>query len=191
MPQVSETISAIAMGIALSACCGFRVFMPLLAASLAGYFHWINLPDTVNWMGSLTALICFSTATVIEVAAYYIPFVDNLSDLVATPLAAGAGTLVAYSILPVQENSELLQWVLALVAGGVSAGTIQTGTGLLRLSSTKFTAGTGNAVVATGENVAAIGGIACSFMIPVVMVILILILVSWIVRKLFLRGKKI
>ncbi len=186
MPQVSETISAIAMGIALSACCGFRIFIPLLAASLAGYFNWISLPDTVNWMGSLTSVICFGTAALLEIAAYYIPFVDNLSDLIATPLAAGAGTLVAYSILPAQENSELLQWILALVAGGVSAGTIQSGTGLLRLASTKFTAGTGNAVVATGENAAAIGGVALSFILPLLMAFFLLLLIFWVLRKLYL-----
>lgn len=190
MPEVSETISAIAMGIALSACCGFRIFIPLLAASLAGYFQWISLPDTVSWMGSLTSVICFGTAALLEIAAYYIPFVDNLSDLIATPLAAGAGTLVAYSILPGQENNELLQWILAMVAGGVSAGTIQSGTGLLRLASTKFTAGTGNALVATGENAAAIGGVALSFMIPVLMVIFVVLLVIWILRKLFIGKAK-
>mgnify|MGYP000626738177 CR=1 FL=1 len=190
MPEVSETISAIAMGIALSACCGFRIFIPLLAASLAGYFQWISLPDTVSWMGSLTSVICFVTAALLEIAAYYIPFVDNLSDLIATPLAAGAGTLVAYSILPGQENNELLQWILAMVAGGVSAGTIQSGTGLLRLASTKFTAGTGNALVATGENAAAIGGVALSFMIPVLMVIFVVLLIIWILRKLFIGKAK-
>lgn len=187
MPQVSETMTAIAMGIALSACCGFRIFIPLLAASVAGYFQWISLPESVSWMGSITAVICFATAAVLEIAAYYIPFVDNLSDLIATPLAAGAGTLVAYSILPGQENSELLQWVIALIAGGLSAGTLQAGTGLVRLASTKTTAGTGNAIVATGENVAAIGGVAFSFLIPVIMAVMMLFVILWILRKLFAK----
>lgn len=187
MPQISETVTAVAMGIGLSACCGFRVFIPLLAASVAGYFEWISLPASVSWIGSLTAVTCFGTAAVLEIAAYYIPFVDNLSDLIATPLAAGAGTLVAYSILPGQENSELLQWVIALIAGGLSAGTVQAGTGLLRLASTKTTVGTGNAIVATGENVAAIGGVAFSFLIPVVMAVIMLLVVLWLLRKLFAK----
>lgn len=191
MPQVSETITAIAMGIALSACCGFRVFIPLLAAALAGYFQWISLPESVSWMASLTAVICFGTAALLEIAAYYIPFIDNLSDLIATPLAAGAGTLVAYAILPGQENNELLQWVIALIAGGLSAGTVQAGTGLLRLASTKTTAGTGNVIVATGENVAAVGGVAFSFLIPVLMAVIILLIVIWILRKLFVKRSAI
>lgn len=183
----TEMISSIAMGIALSACCGFRVFVPMLGASVAAYLHWFSLPVDMQWMATLPALICFATAAVLELAAYYIPFVDNLLDTIATPLAVAAGTVLAVSFLPIAEFSPFVKWVLALVSGGAAAGTVQSGTGLLRLFSSKTTAGAGNAVVATGENVAAVGGTALAFVIPVVIAVLMLLLIGWILKKLITK----
>lgn len=183
----TQIITSVAMGIALSACCGFRVFVPMLGASLAAYLHWYNLPADMEWMGGLPALIGFGTAAVLEIAAYYIPFVDNLLDTIATPLAVAAGTVLAASFLPIADFNPMLKWILAIIAGGGAAGTVQAGTGLLRLFSSKTTAGMGNAVVATGENAAAIGGTALAFVIPVVIAVMMVLLIGWIVVKVFGR----
>jgi Domain of unknown function (DUF4126) len=185
----TQTITSIAMGIALSACCGFRVFIPLLGASFAAYQNWFTLPIDMSWMGSLPAIICFGSAAMLEIAAYYIPFVDNLLDTIATPLAAVAGTVLAASFLPIAEINPMLKWLLAIIAGGGAAATVQTGTGLLRLVSSKTTAGVGNSFVATGENALAISGTLLSFIVPVVMGILFLLLIFWIGRK-FLRTAR-
>lgn len=187
MPIDFSQISVIGLGIALSACCGFRVFIPLLAASIASFSGLVHLADDMHWMGSLPALICFATATVVEVMAYYIPFIDNLLDTIAAPLSVVAGTLLASSILPIAGNESLLRWAMALLAGGATAGTIQMGTGLLRLFSSKATVGTGNAVVASGENVAAISGTVFSFIVPVVVALVLLVLVIYILSKLIGR----
>lgn len=181
----TQIITSVAMGIALSACCGFRVFVPMLGAGIAAYLQWYQLPAGMEWMGGLPALIGFGTAAVLEMAAYYIPFVDNLLDTIATPLAVAAGTVLAASFLPIADFNPMLKWILAIIAGGGAAGTVQAGTGLLRLFSSKATAGVGNAVVATGENAAAIGGTALTFVIPVVVAVLMVLLIGWIVVKVF------
>jgi len=183
----TQIITSVAMGIALSACCGFRVFVPMLGASLAAYLQWYNLPADMDWMSSLPALIGFGTAAVLEIAAYYIPFVDNLLDTIATPLAVAAGTVLAASFLPIADFNPMLKGILAIIGGGGAAGTVQAGTGLLRLFSSKTTAGVGNAVVATGENAAAIGGTALTFVIPIVIAVLMVLLIGWIVVKVFGR----
>lgn len=179
----SQTITSIAMGIALSACCGFRVFIPMLGASIAAYQNWYALPVDMSWMGSLSAVICFGTAAVLEIAAYYIPFVDNLLDTIATPLAAVAGTILAASFLPIADFNPMLKWLLAIIAGGGAATTIQAGTGLLRLASTKTTAGVGNSFFATGENALAVSGTVLSFVVPVMIAVIFLLLIGWILRK--------
>lgn len=176
-------LTSVAMGIALSACCGFRVFVPMLGASFAAHQQWFALPADMQWMGSLPALICFGTAAILEIGAYYIPFIDNLLDAIATPLAVAAGTVLAASFLPIAEFSPMLKWILAIIAGGGAAGTVHLGTGLLRLFSTKTTAGTGNAIVSTGENAAAIGGTALSFTAPILIAVLMIALVGWILMK--------
>jgi hypothetical protein len=179
-------ITSIAMGIALSACAGFRVFIPMLAGALAGHFNIVHLPTDMAWLSGWPAIIVFGTAAIAEVAAYYIPFVDNILDTIATPLSVGAGTVLAASLLPLGHN-DLVRWVVAFLAGGSAAGTIQLGTGLLRLFSSKATIGTGNAVVSTSENAAAISGSILSFIIPVVIAILLVLLIIWIVTKLARR----
>ena len=187
MPVNADTFTAIALGIALSAAAGFRVFIPLLGASIASMLHWIQLPAEMNWIAGWPALICFGTAAIAEIAAYYIPFIDNILDSISTPTAIGAGTLLAYSIFPGGENDALVKWVLAFVAGGGSAGILQAGTGLLRLFSTKTTAGTGNAIVATGENAAAIVSVSLSFVIPFIIAAVLLLIIGWIIIKIAKR----
>ena len=176
-------IPAIAMGIALSATAGFRVFVPMLAGALAAKFGLINTPADMEWLGSWTAIIVFATAAVAEIGAYYIPFIDNVLDTIAAPLSVAAGTVLASSILPMGDQEPWIRWGVALLAGGSVAGTIQMGTGLLRLFSSKATVGTGNAVVSTGENAAAVGASILSFLIPVVMAVLLVGLVVWIIAK--------
>src|ERR1700712_358564 len=170
-------ISAVALGIALSACCGFRIFIPMLVGAIAAYNHWYSFSSDMLWLGSLPAVICFATAAVIEIAAYYFPFLDNILDAIAAPLAIAAGTLLAFAILPAGNSDPLLRWVSALIAGGATAGTIHVGTGLLRLFSTKATLGTGNPVVASGENAVAITASVLSFVVPIVIASILLLVV--------------
>ena|SRR6187455_1943651 len=179
-----SVLTNVAMGIALSACAGFRVFVPMLAASIAAHFNIIDLPTDLEWLGGWPAIICFGTASIAEIGAYYIPFLDNILDTIATPLSIIAGTVLSFSIFPITEQEPLLRWGAALLAGGTAAGTIHLGTGLLRLFSTKTTAGTGNVVLATTENAAAISGSVLSFIIPVLAAILVVVLIVWILIKL-------
>jgi hypothetical protein len=183
-------LTNIALGIALSACCGFRVFIPMLAGALASHFQLITLPTDMQWLSGWPAIICFGVAAVAEVGAYYVPFIDNALDTIATPLSVVAGTVLATSILPLSDQEPLLRWGAGFLAGGSSAGVIQMGTGLLRLFSSKATVGTGNVVVASTENAAAVSGSVLSFFIPVVIAVLVLVLIGWIVRKLSLRFRK-
>lgn len=178
---------SIAMGIALSASAGFRVFIPVLVTALAAHYQFIDLPLNLEWLGSWPAIVVFGIAAIIEVIAYYIPFVDNILDTIAAPLAVAAGTLIATSILPLENLDPAFRWGIGLIAGGSAAGTIQMGTGLLRLFSSKATLGTGNAVVATGENAAASAGAVLSLFMPVIIALAMVALIIWIITRIFVR----
>ena len=164
--MTTELIVSILLGIGLSASAGFRVFIPLLVSSVAAKLGWIPLEHGFEWMGTYTSIACFATATIAEIAAYYFPIVDNVLDALTTPLAIGAGALLATSVLPV--NNDLLKWIFGILIGGGSAGIIQTGTALLRLASTKTTAGLANPLVATAEHAAAFGTSLSAIFIPVI-----------------------
>jgi len=169
------------MGIGLSASAGFRVFVPLLIAGIGGRFGWVPLTDHFHWLGEWPALICFGTATVIEIFAYYIPVVDNLLDIITTPLAIVAGTLLATSVLPIDQN--LLKWGTGLIVGGGSAMVIQSGTTILRLLTTKTTVGMGNQWLSTGENLGAWTLSSLSLLIPVVVAVVVLVIIFFVISR--------
>lgn len=185
-----EMIIAVAIGIGLAASCGFRVFVPMLVAAIAAKTGLLPLNESFIWLGSWAAIIALVTATVVEIIAYYIPFIDNLLDTITTPLAIGAGTLLLTSVLPI--DNELLKWITGLIVGGGTAATVQGGTVLTRLASTKLTAGVGNHVVATGEHAAAFGSSILSLFIPLIIAVLVILAVVFIILKFGGRlfGKK-
>lgn len=165
---------SICLGIGLAAACGFRVFVPLLGMSAAALAGQLELADGFAWAGTWPALACFATATVLEIGAYYIPWLDNLLDSMATPAAVVAGTIVTASV--VTDMSPLMKWSLALIAGGGTAGLIQSATVALRGTSSLATVGTGNWVVATGELIASVVATILSILVPVLGLLLVVLL---------------
>lgn len=175
-------ISSLAMGIGLSASCGFRVFIPLLAAAIGVKTGFLPVNDTWLWLGSWPSLIILISACIFELLAYYIPFVDNILDAIAAPISIAAGAIIATSLMPL-DDYPAMQWGLGILAGGSAAGTIHLGSGFVRLLSSKFTAGTGNFLVSTTENAAAVGGTISAFLLPIftaIMVIFTIFLILWI-----------
>lgn len=185
-----EIVVGLLLGIGLSASCGFRVFIPLLIASIAGKMHWIPMADSFAWLSSWTAIICFGVAAVVEALAYYVPVVDNLLDTIATPVAVMAGALVSASTMVHLDPT--WQWILGLMIGGGTAGVMQAGTSLLRLGSTKFTAGTGNAVVNTGEIGVSLVGSIMAILMPVIVgigvIITVFLILYFLITKLTKRN---
>ena len=185
-----EILTAIALGVGLSASCGFRVFVPMLVASIAAHLGIFPVQAGFQWLGSWPAMICFGTATLFEILAYYIPFVDNLLDSITTPLAVGAGTLLLTSVLPIDNN--MLKWLTGFIIGGGVAATVQGGSVLTRLASTNLTAGAGNPIVATGEHAAAFGTSLLSLVVPFAVATFLLLLIIFILfkfRKKLLKTK--
>jgi len=183
-----ETITAILLGIGLSASCGFRVFVPMLIASIAAKMGFLPVNESFAWLSSNTAIACFGAATVFEIAAYYIPFVDNILDTISTPLAIGAGTLLSASVFPV--DSDLFRWVMALIIGGGAAAAIQGSSSLVRLTSSGTTGGTGNFVVASGENLAAVGTPILSMIVPIIIGLIFILIIIWISKRFFKARRK-
>lgn len=182
-----EILTAMALGIGLSAGTGFRVFIPLLIAGIAARFGVLPMNESFAWLSSNVGLGSLGVATVVEIAAYYIPFVDNLLDHISTPLSIGAGTLISASVLPI--DNEMVKWLSSFILGGGSAALVQGATAALRLGSSGTTGGAANFLLASGENIAAIATPILAIILPIVMAILIL-LTFWIALRLITRRKK-
>ncbi|NNJ89473.1 MAG: DUF4126 domain-containing protein [Eudoraea sp.] len=183
--MTSETIISIFLGIGLAASVGFRVFLPLFVLSAASYFGMWDLNANWEWIGSLFALITLGVATLLEVFAYFIPYVDNLLDSLALPLAALAGTAVM--VATISDLDPVITWSLAIIAGGGTASAIKGASATGRIASTTTTAGIGNPVISFIETTTALVVAVVSVIAPVIAVILVimlLILIFSIYRKL-------
>ena len=161
-----EAIMPIMIGVALSATCGFRVFVPLLAVNIgtraldADGQPRIELAGGFDWLSSDIALMVFLVATLFEIGGYYIPWIDNLLDTIASPASIVAGTVITASF--VTGMDPWLQWLLGVIAGGGAAGAVQATTVVTRASSTVTTGGLGNPIVASLETSGAFLGSALS-----------------------------
>lgn len=182
-----EQVLSIIIGIGLSATCGFRIFVPLLGMSIAFHAGALNFAPGFAWIGSWPATIAFGVAMALEIAAYYIPWLDNMLDTIATPAAIVAGTIATASM--VGDVTPFFRWSLAIIAGGGIAGLIQGSSVTIRGVSTASTGGLANPVVSTGELVASVIGTILSILAPFAAIILIALLLSLIIRRLAGRKK--
>ncbi|MBU03739.1 MAG: hypothetical protein CMA58_01975 [Euryarchaeota archaeon] len=185
-----EAIVALSMGIGLSAAAGFRIFLPPFLLSLVVKFGDLNLNlegTSFEFFESEITIILLGVAVVAETLGYYIPWVDNLLDSVASPAAIIAGTGMTAMLLG-EEMSPILQWSLAIIAGGgVSAG-IQGATVVTRGASTVVTGGIGNPIVSTIENIAALFFALFALILPFLAVFGVVIILAIAIKKVIDKG---
>jgi hypothetical protein len=117
----------------------------------------------------------------LEISGYYLPWVDHLLDVVSTPAAIVAGTLMMASLTP--DLDPLVQWTLAIAAGGGTAGLTKGLMNIIRGTSTAMSGGITNPFFSTLELIAAtlLSGLAIA--VPVLTGIGVLLLLGIAVRK--------
>ena len=189
MPDVLQILIQVMLGIALSAVCGYRIFVPFLAMGIAGMAGYIQFADGFAWISSWPALLVFGVATLLEIAAYFIPHIDNILNAIALPAGAVAGIIVAASVI--SDMDPMLKWTLAIIAGGGAA----TVTGLLSNGvhqlSTAVSAGFANPVVSGAESVGTVAASVISIAMPIVGVALfvMVVVVSILIIRRFRKRK--
>lgn len=183
-----ELLLSIAVGIGLAAATGFRVFLPLLIAGIAARADWLPLTESFAWLASTPALIALGTAALLETAAFYIPGVDHLLDLLQGPLAIAAGILASASVM-VDLPAEM-RWPIAVIAGGGVAGLTKLTSAVVRAKSTALTGGLGNSAVSTAETASATGLTALAILAPVIGLLIVLVLLAWSIRAWMRRQQK-
>jgi uncharacterized membrane protein len=176
----ADALFGVAVGLGLAAAAGFRVFVPLLAAAIAAKTGVLPLSPEFAWLASTPALAALGTATILEVGAYAVPWLDQLLDIAATPAAMLAGMLAAASV--VVDLPPLLKWSAVLLAGG-AAGVTQGATVFTRFKSTTLTGGLGNPVVALLELVGAVVTSALAIFLPIVTLVAVLLLLFFFTRR--------
>ena len=166
-----QALIAFSIGIGLAAACGFRIFLPPLILSLAARFEWVEIGADMLWLGDTWVTLILAAATLVEIGAYYIPWLDNLLDTIATPAAVVAGSSVMAASLDGMHPA--LQWSLAIIAGGGASGTMQVGTVATRALSTATTGGLANPLVSTGEAGACLACSLLAVFLPVLALVVV------------------
>ena len=168
----TEALLSLAIGIGLAAATGMRVFVPLLVLGVAARLEWLPLSTGFQWLSSWPAIIALAVAAVLEIGAYYIPLIDNFLDLLAGPLAVMAGIVTTAAVIT--DLPPLVRWSVAIVAGGGTAGVVQTVMSVVRLKSTTLTAGFGNFIVSTFELVASFAASLIAILAPVIAIFVVI-----------------
>ncbi len=177
---ILDAVLAVGLGVALASACGLRVFLPLL---VVGIGQRLGLPFAgyaPDWMSSYPALMLFGAAAIAEVLAYYVPWLGNALDTVATPLAVSAGALIAAGVT--SDLDPAVQWTAGIVGGGGAAVT-QVGTTAVRAASTAVTGGLTNFIVSTLEWVTSVLFVIAALIFVPLAIALLVIATVLIIRK--------
>lgn len=188
MDEHLQVILSILTGLALSAACGFRVFVPLLVASIATRAGVVHVASDFAWIGSMPAIVCLSAAVLFEVGGYFFPGIDHLLDVIATPAAIVAGTLLTASFIT--DMDPWFRWSLAAVAGGGIAAAVQTTTVVTRAASGILTFGLANPLVAAVEFVGSTVVSLLAAVAPVLALLAVGLLVAWMWSRRSRRAAK-
>ena len=174
--DVVQILLSLSLGLGLAAACGFRVFIPPLMMGVGSRLDLYKLEGSFVWVDDTWAIAIFAVATLLEIGGYFIPWIDNLLDAVATPAAIIGGIFVTSASLE-GELDPSAQWTLSVIAGGSVSGVIQLGTVATRAISTGTTGGLANPVISLIEAVASILCILISLFLVAIIPIVIFFLI--------------
>ncbi len=156
--------------------------------SASAYTGHLELSAGFQWVGTLPALVAFAAATILEIAAYYIPWVDNMLDTVSGPAAVVAGAVVTASALT--DVDPFLKWTLAIIGGGGVAGIVSGATTVMRGASTVTTGGLANPLFSTVEAGVSFAVAALAILLPLVALGVVFFAVYFLGKKLFGRTPR-
>ena len=174
--DVVQILLSLSLGLGLAAACGFRVFIPTLMMGVGSRLDLYKLEGSFVWVDDTWAIAIFAVATLLEIGGYFIPWIDNLLDAVATPAAIIGGIFVTSASLE-GELDPSAQWTLSVIAGGSVSGVIQLGTVATRAISTGTTGGLANPIISLLEAVASILCILISLFLVAIIPIVIIFLI--------------
>ena len=174
--DVVQILRSLSLGLGLAAACGFRVFIPPLMMGVGSRLDLYKLEGSFVWVDDTWAIAIFAVATLLEIGGYFIPWIDNLLDAVATPAAIIGGIFVTSASLEGELDSSA-QWTLSVIAGGSVSGVIQLGTVATRAISTGTTGGLANPIISLLEAVASILCILISLFLVAIIPIVIIFLI--------------
>ncbi|HEV2236296.1 MAG TPA: DUF4126 domain-containing protein [Ktedonobacterales bacterium] len=185
MPDVSGdsvTVQAIGLlftALGLSSVSGLRAYLPLLALAVGSNLKGsdgkpvVALSPEFHVLGSWPVIALLVLLVIGEFFVDKVPVIDHISDAVHTVIRPVSGAIIMAAVSnPISDRSP---WAAA-VLGAVLALTVHSAKAATRPAVTATTAGIGNPIVSTGEDVIAVVFTLLALLAPFVAVVLGLIL---------------
>lgn len=168
----------------LSASAGLNAYLPLLIVSVSARLGAFELREPFDVMESWWIIGVLAVLTLIEIFVDKIPAVDTVNDVISTIIRPVAGAILfAASAHVVTDISPVFSAVLGLLtAGGVHAAKT-----MARPAVTATTAGVGNPIVSTVEDIIAaitsLLAVVLPWMVLLVAVTGIVMFLRWRMRR--------
>ncbi len=177
-----EAISGLSAAFGLSGSAGLNAYIPLLMVALAARFPLndplVKLQAPYDLMGSWWAIGLLAVLLVIEIVADKIPAVDTVNDGIQTFVRPAAGAILFAGSANVITD---IHPILALGAGLLVAGGVHATKTAARPVVTVSTAGVGNPIVSTLEDIVAFVVSLLALVLPIIAAILMLIFVVFVI----------
>jgi len=182
-----EAISGLSAAFGLAGSAGLNAYIPLLMVALAARLPLdnplIKLQAPYDLLGSWWAIGLIAVLLVIEIVADKIPAVDTVNDGIQTFIRPAAGAILFAGSANVITD---VHPILALGAGLLVAGGVHATKTAARPIVTVSTAGVGNPIVSTLEDITAFVVSFLAILLPIIAAILLftlLIIVFTMVRR--------
>ena len=182
-----EAISGLSAAFGLSGSAGLNAYIPLLVVALAARFPMsdplVKLQAPFDLLGNWWAISLIAVLLVIEIVADKIPAVDTVNDGIQTFIRPVAGAILFAGSANVITD---IHPILSLGAGLLVAGGVHATKAAARPVVTVSTAGVGNPVVSTLEDIVAVVVSLLAVVLPIIAAIILLgflIFIIYVVRR--------
>jgi len=170
-----EAISGLSAAFGLSGSAGLNAYIPLLVVALAARFPMsdplVKLQAPYDLLGSWWAIGLIAVLLVVEIVADKIPAVDSVNDGIQTFVRPAAGAILFAGSANVITD---IHPILSLAAGLLLAGGVHATKAAARPIVTVSTAGVGNPVVSTLEDIVATVVSLLAVVLPIIAAVLLL-----------------
>jgi hypothetical protein len=164
----------------LSSSAGLNAYLPLLVvALLARFTDLITLKPPWDTLESWWVIGALVVLLLIEILVDKIPAVDSINDGIQTFVRPVAGAVLFAASAGVITDAHP---VLALICGLLVAGGVHAVKATARPVVTATTAGVGNPVVSTAEDVLSLVLAVLAILLPILGLLLLILLFAWVVR---------
>lgn len=178
MGFIETWIVPLAAGLLLAAATGLRAFLPLCLVAWGTRLGWFEPHPALAWIGSTTALVCFTAAVVIEVLADKFPAVDSFVDSIQSfvkPVLA-----IAVMAAPLVELEPLYAAVVGILAGAPIATAVHLVKAHNRLLANLFSFGFAAPVLSFIEDVLTLLIVLVAIVLPLLGLLAALLIILWI-----------